>query len=597
MNEPFFALVDDYLDGEVSSEGHAELTSVLSHDARFLKAFVVESCLHHELHCALRRVNTQVISGESTLSGVSSGKSIVFWFAPWALRSTAAATMLVALLFYGSFAFLSWNLRPQQSPSHRWTSEIVQPQRASYVAILSEAKQCEWVSSGLAPSRGQSLPAGELELKAGVAEIAFNDGARVVLEGPARMSLESPHLGYLHHGKLVARVPHRAIGFTVETATATVVDLGTEFAMQVDQRGDTEVLVFEGKVALKPSKIGSHGQPPREFVLNAGMARKIEAGLPGQPVSILEAAWNRDRFVRRASGDSDANAAMTNSVAINRAVTGWVTSTDRDAVSAINDQIHGNQYDSSEGTTSAVALLFDRVESFNKIFLYHTAGFVIPGFEVQRAKTGIVSPDVNNDSDWETIPGGSFSGLSSNGQSTFIFSQSLTSRGVRILATDKSTAGLGNRMRIKELMVFDRYQNVAPQATVSTGADSWLAGTTAFNDELISDQTYINFSAPRIVDFTWPTPQTIGSFMLFGGSAAASEVLKDFTIQADLGEGLETLFTHTGNTSKVTNDILKRAITTTHVRLTITSADPDNLARVSEFFIFAPCDPVRLQER
>lgn len=294
-------------------------------------------------------------------------------------------------------------------------------------------------------------------------------------------------------------------------------------------------------------------------------------------------------------GTSAVQAAMVDLVAINRATTATAVAATGDPSpgSILSDQIWANQYDSGTGSTSAVALTFGSPQPFNKIFLYHTPGYVVQGFEVQVAT--VASPNVNNGSDWSTIPGGSFTSQASNGQSVFTFSQNFVSSGVRILATNKTNSPPNNIMRLKELMVFDRYQNVAPLANVAYSGPTLSNPASFLADELISNQAFFNQTqGAGTFDFTWNTPQTIGSFMVFGGSGAASEHLINFTIQADLGAGLQTLTTtsgttaHTGNTAKVVHDILTGAISTTHVRLTVSSADADAFARISELFMFSP---------
>ncbi len=51
-------------------------------------------------------------------------------------------------------------------------------------------------------------------------------------------------------GKLRATVPPQAVGFTIGSPNLDVVDLGTEFGLQVEAEGKTEVHVFKGKVEL-----------------------------------------------------------------------------------------------------------------------------------------------------------------------------------------------------------------------------------------------------------------------------------------------------------------------------------------------------------
>ena len=94
---------------------------------------------------------------------------------------------------------------------------------------------------------------GKLELKSGVAEITFNSGARVFLEGPALLDLERPNRGFLERGRLTAEVPPAASGFVINTPRMNIVDLGTRFGVSVESGGDSEVHVMEGIVEVSRS--------------------------------------------------------------------------------------------------------------------------------------------------------------------------------------------------------------------------------------------------------------------------------------------------------------------------------------------------------
>ena len=116
-------------------------------------------------------------------------------------------------------------------------------------------------------------------LRSGLMEITYETGAKVILQGPVTYEVESPRSGYLSLGKLVARVDGSGAGrrargertpdlqvsqlpspksllpafqrlplFSVRTPTATVIDLGTEFGVEVDKRGGTATRVFVGGV-------------------------------------------------------------------------------------------------------------------------------------------------------------------------------------------------------------------------------------------------------------------------------------------------------------------------------------------------------------
>ncbi len=125
-----------------------------------------------------------------------------------------------------------------------------------------------------------------LDLQAGFVEIEFDDGAKVILEGPSGILLESANGAYLKHGKLSASVPVNAIGFSVQTPSATIVDLGTEFNVKVNMDGSSDVYVTQGSVSLKTKN-------DEMVVLDKGGAKTISSdGLHVSDISHIE-----ERFV------------------------------------------------------------------------------------------------------------------------------------------------------------------------------------------------------------------------------------------------------------------------------------------------------------
>lgn len=119
------------------------------------------------------------------------------------------------------------------------------------VARLTASKDCVWGSESVNP--GDHLWSGQsVELAAGLAEITFDSGACVVLEGPSAIEVDSAWGLTLHRGTLKASVPPQAIGFRVSNPAVEVVDLGTEFTMLADPGGAAEVLVLKGAVEAEP---------------------------------------------------------------------------------------------------------------------------------------------------------------------------------------------------------------------------------------------------------------------------------------------------------------------------------------------------------
>jgi ferric-dicitrate binding protein FerR (iron transport regulator) len=163
-----------------------------------------------------------------------------FAVAAWWAGSLAAAALVVLAL---------WSRTPPSTPT---------APAADYVARLTAAKDTRWTNPNQAPKPGEHLRKGQhLELAAGRAEITFDSGARVVLEGPASLDINSAWDSNLRRGTLTASVPPEAIGFRISNTAVEVVDLGTEFTMIADTNGSTEVLVLKGEVEAAPRTDGN----------------------------------------------------------------------------------------------------------------------------------------------------------------------------------------------------------------------------------------------------------------------------------------------------------------------------------------------------
>jgi ferric-dicitrate binding protein FerR (iron transport regulator) len=119
---------------------------------------------------------------------------------------------------------------------------------AAPFAVLAEGKSCKWDGGSLPTEVGARLGTGRLRLAEGLARIVFDHGAEITLEAPADLELLSTGRCVLYSGRLVAKVPPMAIGFLVETPTAVLKDLGTEFGVNVRGTKTSDVQVFKGQV-------------------------------------------------------------------------------------------------------------------------------------------------------------------------------------------------------------------------------------------------------------------------------------------------------------------------------------------------------------
>ncbi len=182
------------------------------------------------------------------------------------------------------------------------------------VATLIEAEDCKWAGSDLPTAQGARLGPGTLALVEGMATLEFESGATVTLEAPTTLEILSKMRCRLIEGSVVADVPEPAHGFTIDTPSLEVIDLGTRFGVTASAFGDSHVFVFEGEVEvarenrenqlLTTGKALHHGSdPPLEGHEIARETAKIEAedGWMAVPTSYGQ---GKDAYVRRSYSKS-----------------------------------------------------------------------------------------------------------------------------------------------------------------------------------------------------------------------------------------------------------------------------------------------------
>jgi hypothetical protein len=146
------------------------------------------------------------------------------------IAAGAVAAALVLLVF-----------RPSRTSGQPGTVALPTPAR------LVDATDARWADDRLL-MMGSAVPQGPLRLLSGAAQIAFESGALVTLNGPAEIEVLGSGRLFLRSGRIVPFVPPAATGFTVVSPTGEVIDFGTEFSVNVDALGRTEVYVLDGEV-------------------------------------------------------------------------------------------------------------------------------------------------------------------------------------------------------------------------------------------------------------------------------------------------------------------------------------------------------------
>jgi hypothetical protein len=176
-------------------------------------------------------------------------------------------------------------------PTQAVVSQFSDPQERvdDTVAVLLQAHEAEWEKTDLPTRMGSPLRPGVLRLKSGVAHIEFYSGATVILQGPAEFRLISRTKAFCVRGKLRATVPAQAHGFTIGSPALDLVDLGTEFGMQVDGQDKTEVHVFEGKVELQNTGTERQALVPKELTIGQGV--RVEGANMLRPIKANSTAF------------------------------------------------------------------------------------------------------------------------------------------------------------------------------------------------------------------------------------------------------------------------------------------------------------------
>ena len=229
--------IDQYLLGQATAEDVEVLNELLSKDKRMRSLYRFKVALEGGYREA-------AIRGESLESpvSISSGEARAKRPSRKNFLFVGAAAVL-SLATAAFFAVTQWRLADREPPTPVTSSDAKVP-----VARLVTSLDANWRE--IDPTPGAFLKKGRFRLDTGIVALEFNRGARVTLRGPASFDLKSTDLMHVSSGNLVARIPEEAIGFTIATDDADVVDLGTEFGLRVGDGGQTEVHVIEGLVEV-----------------------------------------------------------------------------------------------------------------------------------------------------------------------------------------------------------------------------------------------------------------------------------------------------------------------------------------------------------
>ena len=274
-----------YLGSEASDEECRRLEAWMKEDESHVDIFVNEALLHYRLREALReelstpaplddkedRLSCDGAGGTSTATApylpnnddlppgmAPQPGSSVFRicgnaFSAWPVPIFGLLIFVVLGVGGLYFGFSGSPLRNDgcNSPQASVTPKTSMPvSKANDVATVEELSECTWENpQGGSTISGERVSLGRLlNLREGKARVKFDCGAVVTIGGPALMKIDSDMDATLHHGDLSVIVPDEARGFLVHTSEMDIRDLGTEFTLSLDNRGQTQLEVVEGEV-------------------------------------------------------------------------------------------------------------------------------------------------------------------------------------------------------------------------------------------------------------------------------------------------------------------------------------------------------------
>jgi hypothetical protein len=185
--------------------------------------------------------------------------------------SVAAAAALLAAVSFATFG-------PKRPPATPGAGARPYPKvdTATGLAMVVKLDGVRWEPTGDPhPSEGDVLAEGRLRFGAGRAVLSMLTGVVLDVEGPADVELLDTDRVLCRRGRVRARVPAGAEGFRVLGPNAAVVDLGTEFGLNVGADGKLRGRVFKGRV--EAALLSAAGTPQRSFFLDATKANASKA--------------------------------------------------------------------------------------------------------------------------------------------------------------------------------------------------------------------------------------------------------------------------------------------------------------------------------
>lgn len=316
-------LIDELIDGSISEADFLRLEAEMRVNPEVRQAYYQRLKLDNAL-----TAEAEVLASEDD-------KTVVpFW-----LEHARGLLSMAAIAVFTLLSILGWQV--SQAPNPEKPLIAVEPVATGF-AILADHSSAVWKDRPYL-DRGDLLPQGMLEMESGIAQLELFSGVTVIVEGKAEFEIHSPMEMTVAQGKVRALVPTAAQGFKVSTPSGEVVDLGTEFALDVtSERSDMRVL--DGEIEWHPNakakQLLTDGQSLRWTVGGqSAEGNSLAPSLPG--INDLEKHFAQIKEERRMAWTEHSVAMGQDSRIIAyypmKADTGW----SRDVTDESPSQLHG----------------------------------------------------------------------------------------------------------------------------------------------------------------------------------------------------------------------------------------------------------------
>jgi hypothetical protein len=291
-------LISAWCDGVISEDDFTRLKTTLASDpqsrAVYLAYMNIQAGVHAEAATLeyLNSVSPNLCELGGELEPPSKNRS----FPKWKL---AAACVTVVVAGGLALKLMDGGLGVERPSSARTEAALDSSDDAKatdrLARIIRASKDCEWSLDHAAKTQREVIRSGDMiRVANGVMTLKYDNGSILTLHGPALFEVMSEDCGRILLGKLTAKIAKGAEGFAMLTPRAKVIDLGTEFGIEVDRVGATDVVVFEGLVDLAYTSRQRGRAPQRR--LSAGEGIHLDAyGTASRIVSISDQRFSGRR--------------------------------------------------------------------------------------------------------------------------------------------------------------------------------------------------------------------------------------------------------------------------------------------------------------